>query len=145
MAEGDKEADVLCNLCTERERCRQGSKPWPRCPPPKPHPTRTCFATKNPPLFSKGNLDLHILPTVAPWMLNFHDLEEEVNAKALYGCQSFPCSGQSFPSKFPFLPIIQGDQLNQVSFLFLAQGKNQRWSMWSQVLNIAIGGVAWIF
>ena len=29
MAEVDKEADVLCNLCTERERCRQGSKPWP--------------------------------------------------------------------------------------------------------------------
>ena len=100
---------------------------------------------RTPPLFSKGNLDLHILPTVAPWMLNFHDLEEEVNAKALYGCQFFPCSGQSFPSKFPFLPSIQGDQLNQISFLFLAQGKNQRWSMWSQVLNIAIGGVAWIF
>ena len=29
MVEADKEADVLCNLCTERERHRQGSKPWP--------------------------------------------------------------------------------------------------------------------
>ena len=32
IAEVDKEADVLCNLCTERERHRQGSKPWPNVP-----------------------------------------------------------------------------------------------------------------
>ena len=29
MAEADKEAGILCNLHTERERCQQGSKPWP--------------------------------------------------------------------------------------------------------------------
>ena len=29
MVEADKEAAMLCNLCTERERRRQGSKPWP--------------------------------------------------------------------------------------------------------------------
>ena len=32
MAEADKEADILCNLCTERERRRQGRKPWANIP-----------------------------------------------------------------------------------------------------------------